>query len=109
MFLFTRGDATCLYTGDFRVCESVDSIPEVIKSTHINSLYIDTTFFCPNIHAFRNFPSRKESEDAAVMFVEKEREKSPNINIHIDVTPILGEKTFSYLYQSISNVTFNQQ
>ena len=88
MFLFGRGKESALYTGDFRVYENDDSFySDVLKDRRINYLYLDTTFFCPKIPAFKKFPSRQESESAAVRFVEREKEKNPDITVHIDVTP----------------------
>ena len=88
MFLFSKqGEECALYTGDFRVSENSESIYNFLSQKHINSLYLDTTFFCPKIPAFRKFPSRKESEGAAMRFVEREKERNPTLSVHIDVTP----------------------
>ena len=86
MFLFSKNGARALYTGDFRVAKD-SIIDSAIKDVKINSLYIDTTFFSPEIAAFRNFPPRQESEDAVVRFVVREKELNQLVNVHIDVTP----------------------
>lgn len=84
MFLFSRNGARALYTGDFRFAKD-STIDNTIKN--VNSLYIDTTFFSPEIAAFREFPSRLESEDAVLRFILREKELNQLIDVHIDVTP----------------------
>ena len=86
MFLFSRGGQSALYTGDFRLTKDL-TLHETIKDIHIDSLYIDTTFFCPKVPTFHEFPSRKESEEAVIRFVVREKEKNASVEIHVDVTP----------------------
>ncbi|XP_063681890.1 protein artemis-like [Bolinopsis microptera] len=86
MFLFSRDGDASLYTGDFRVTKDI-ALNSAINNVQLKSLYIDTTFFSPKIPKFHDFPSRKESEDAVVRFVLREKEKNDSVVVHIDVTP----------------------
>lgn len=86
MFIFSKENVTALYTGDFRVTNDYD-IQSKLNGLHVNSLYVDTTFFSPKVQAFREFPSREESQDAVIRFLTREKEKNDTVEVHIDITP----------------------
>lgn len=74
MICFEGSDKTVLYTGDFRLYTNQSNQHEnVLSRKQIESLYVDLTFFDPEI---RHLPHREDACRILIEFLERSKDKT---------------------------------
>ncbi|KAL4226148.1 Protein artemis [Mactra antiquata] len=93
MFLIEGNEGTVLYTGDFRWehfdIEQMHQLRSAESVKRIKSIYIDTTFCCPdNLH----IPSRQQCIEAVCEIVREWTSQSPQHVVYIQLRAIYGHE-----------------